>query len=445
MDTLILEDFRCFAGPIEPIPIRPLTLLVGENSTGKTSFLAAVRAAYDLRWSPSEMRFLEGFGTPDFNEEPFRLGSYDQIANYRAGRAGRAKSFVIGQQFTADRLPRRSRTRRGNRKSVVKIEARFAMSRSQPALSEFRALSDGHKLTISGLEDGQTSLLSFSEDDHVFFERKTDTDDLSDNIFFNLFVLGRTTEDDDHGLTVTGSEKLQTIIDSVLYGGGLRPYAFAPIRTSPQRTYDPIKEIRDPEGSHVPMLLARMLGNGSSPNFRRRMEDFGVASGLYSNIGIRRVGRKESDPFQIEVKQPHGGPWRNLVDVGYGVSQAIPIIADAVSTEPGATLLIQQPEVHLHPRAQAEMGSFFAQLAAEERNRLVVETHSDYLVDRVRMDVRDERIKASDVVILYFEQGSHGVDIHPIEIDARGRPLEMPPGYRSFFLEEDRRFFGVDP
>ena len=84
MDTLILEDFRCFAGRNE-VPIRPLTLLVGENSTGKTSFLAAVRAAHDLR---------SGDG-PDFNEEPFRLGSYDQIANYRGGRTGRARSFMV--------------------------------------------------------------------------------------------------------------------------------------------------------------------------------------------------------------------------------------------------------------------------------------------------------------------------------------------------------------
>ena len=444
MDTLILEDFRCFADRHE-VPIRPLTLLVGENSTGKTSFLAAVRAAYDLRWSPSEMRFLEGFGTPDFNEEPFRLGSYDQIANYRAGRAGRAKSFVIGQQFTADSSPRMPRTQRGNRKSAVKIEARFAVFGSQPVLPEFRVASDDHELIIKNIERGQASLISFFANGHTIFQRRPEEDeDLMGNIFLDLFVIGREVEEGDARLTPQGREKLLAIIDSILYGGRHRSYAFAPIRTSPQRTYDPIKEIRDPEGSHVPMLLARMLSNDGSPDFKMQMEGFGVDSGLYSDIGIRRVGRKESDPFQIEIKQPHGGPWRNLVDVGYGVSQSIPIIADAVSTEPGTTLLIQQPEVHLHPRAQAAMGSFFVHLADSERNRLVVETHSDYLVDRVRMEVRDERIKASDVVILYFEQGSHGVGIHPITIDAMGNLENAPANYGGFFLEEQRRFFMID-
>ena len=90
------------------------------------------------------------------------------------------------------------------------------------------------------------------------------------------------------------------------------------------------------------------------------------------------------------------------------------------------------------------MGSFFAQLADSGRNRLVVETHSDYLIDRVRMDVRNGRINADEVMILYFEQGKGGVEIHPIEIDAHGHPAEVPPGYRSFFLEEQRRFFEID-
>ena len=199
---------------------------------------------------------------------------------------------------------------------------------------------------------------------------------------------------------------------------GPRPYAFAPIRTQPQRTYDPGAKAPDPEGRHIPMVLA--VSSDALPDFSERMEEFGKASGLYSSLSVRKLGPDGSDPFQIEVELPGGGGARNLIDVGYGVSQAIPIIVDCVSAPFGATLLIQQPEVHLHPRAQAAMGSFFGQLAASGRNRLVVETHSDYLIDRVRMDVRDEQIKASDVMILYFEQVKGGVKIHPIEIDASG-------------------------
>ena len=445
MDTLILEDFRCFAGPVEPIPIRPLTLLVGENSTGKTSFLAAVRAAYDLRIGQS----------PDFNEEPFHLGSYDQIANYRGGRAGRAKSFVIGQSLSLEqpqspRLRSYRRPRRSAQSRIkVSITARFRSTADQPALSEFQVSSGKYEVLIQLTANTQQAV-SFSTGGRVINRQNVDAASswlrLGRSEVLDYIRVARSYMRDD-GVVISPDDRegINLLTDLISYNAEPRPYAFAPIRTSPQRTYEPAKEVRDPEGAHIPQALVRLLDNGDNSDFRNRIEEFGKDSGLYSSIGIRKLGRLGSDPFQIEVKQPGGGRARNLVDVGYGVSQAIPIIADAVSTEPGTTLLIQQPEVHLHPRAQAAIGSFFAQLADSRRNRLVVETHSDYLVDRVRMEVRDERIKASDVVILYFEQGSHGVDIHPIEIDARGHPLEVPPGYRSFFLEEDRRFFGVDP
>src|SRR5712692_3796135 len=86
MNALTVRNFRCFTN-LGTVPLRPLTLLVGENSTGKTSFLAAIRLAWDIAYSSRRI---------DFNEEPFLLGAFDQIANFRGGRAGRAETFEIG-------------------------------------------------------------------------------------------------------------------------------------------------------------------------------------------------------------------------------------------------------------------------------------------------------------------------------------------------------------
>ena len=71
--------------------------------------------------------------------------------------------------------------------------------------------------------------------------------------------------------------------------------------------------------------------------------------------------------------------------------------------------LLQQPEVHLHPTAQAALGSLFCEIAGWDR-QIIVETHSDYIIDRVRMDVRDNKtdLKPADVSILYFETGRAG-------------------------------------
>ncbi|MCY3604098.1 MAG: AAA family ATPase [Chloroflexi bacterium] len=435
MDTLIIEDFRCFAGRNE-VPTRPLTLLVGENSTGKTSFLAAVRASHELLFSV----------TPDFNEEPFRLGSYDQIANYRGGRAGRAKSFAIGQRFIA--APRRfSRRRRRADPEAMRVEAKFSSTKSQPRVSSLSVSSGEFGVQVD--LGGENPVLVFSKAGEDLLSSEISGSSLPARAeydpWFVLRRVGREVRDQANAsLSPTDWERFDSLIESIAYSLGSGAYAFAPIRTSPRRTYDPTTEVRDPEGSHIPMMLERLLGNGGGQAFRERLEDFGQASGLYSSLNVRKLGRTGSDPFQVEVKHPAGGRSRNLVDVGYGVSQAIPIIADCVSAEPEATLLIQQPEVHLHPRAQAAMGSFFAQLADSGRNGLIVETHSDYLLDRVRVDVREQTIKFEDVIILYFEQDSHGVNIHPIELDETGNLVDVPTGYRRFFLEEQRRFLGID-
>ena len=74
-----------------------------------------------------------------------------------------------------------------------------------------------------------------------------------------------------------------------------------------------------------------------------------------------------------------------------------------------------------------------------------METHSDHLLDRVRMDVRDGKtgLKPEDVSILFFEEGELDVNIHSIRLDENGNVLDAPPSYRQFFMEETRRSIGL--
>ena len=175
---------------------------------------------------------------------------------------------------------------------------------------------------------------------------------------------------------------------------------------------------------------------------KESLDRFGSASGLFNSLDIRPLGRHESDPFQIMVRID--GPPSNLVDVGYGVSQILPILVDALLADRGDIYLLQQPEVHLHPRAQAALGSFFVDMVAAQSKRFVVETNSDYLIDRVRMDIRDRSLlKSDDVTILFFERTGLEVTIHAMTIDKDGNLQSAPPGYRQFFLEEERRFLGT--
>ena len=176
---------------------------------------------------------------------------------------------------------------------------------------------------------------------------------------------------------------------------------------------------------------------------REALEQFGREAGLFDEISVKPLGKRGGEPFQMQVRKfgrRAKGPLRNLVDVGYGVSQALPVITELFRDNKTPMFLLQQPEVHLHPSAQAALGSLFCQISDWSR-QLVVETHSDHLVDRVRMDVRDKigKLRPDDVSILFFEREDLDVRIHSLRLDAEGNILGAPSGYRRFFMEESRR------
>ena len=438
MDRLIVEGVRCFHSR-QVVPLAPITFLLGENSSGKTTFLALARLAWDT---------CNGVRPLDFNEAPFMLGSYDQIASYRGGKAGRAKRFVIGAEV--DRPPTKESPPSRRRPIPITALARFVARGAQPQMTEWSLASGKYRLSIQFTEPATHPVVtvsspsgSFPLEGIPFLEPSVRLPELMRVLPFLLHERFRSSPASSIPPTKTKPpsrddlEAFSNLAEHLFERLGRRPYAFAPIRTRPQRTYDILKDIREPEGSHVPMLLAKI--HTSDPEewerLRKALVSFGQTSGLFTNLEVKRMGRKESDPFQIRVKL--SGPAFNLVDVGYGVSQVLPIIVDVLQSDRAprqTTFLLQQPEVHLHPRAQAELGSFLALLARSHGKRFIIETHSDFLIDRVRAEIRNNRgLSPEDVLFLFFSRDDGGVSISPIRLDKSGNILNPPPGYRQFF------------
>jgi predicted ATPase len=445
MKQILFEGVRCFQN-VHSCGLKPITLLVGENSSGKSTFLALTRIAWDIARGD--------LGDDIFNEEPFLLGSYDQIASLRGGKAGRAKSFTVGLQIPL-KLNQSSKSGRLF-SDEAKITAQFVSKGSAPTMDKWHFVCGGFELVArqtSGQNRGGVTVTTPSGSQEIEMPSSIRGWSIINRVMADMsFLLARpsraiTKDQDDVQppfLEEADLRELRNIWRQLSQSIGERPYAFAPIRTHPKRTYDPLKEVPKPEGSHVPMLLARIFleQTKSSKDLIEALNLFGRTSGLFDSIAVTRKGNKEGDPFQISVKTT-GRPF-NLVDVGYGVSQALPIVVDILRNPKGGSFLLQQPEVHLHPKAQAELGSFLAALAKEQDKQFIIETHSDYLIDRLRMDVRDKKyLNPDDIVILYFEKSQRGVDIHRLELDAFGNLVDAPSTYRQFFLAEERRMFGV--
>jgi predicted ATPase len=133
----------------------------------------------------------------------------------------------------------------------------------------------------------------------------------------------------------------------------------------------------------------------------------------------------------------------NISNVGYGVSQALPVVVELFYRPEETYFAIQQPEVHLHPKAQAAIGELIFHLSNLENKKFIIETHSDFTVDRFRVCVRDSDGKSSSQ-ILYFER-CNGFNIAtPIEIDHEGNlSPDQPEGFRNFFLSEELRVLGA--
>jgi hypothetical protein len=435
VSSLYIDNVRCFSRS-QVHNLKPLTILVGENSAGKSTFLSLCRMAWDL-----------AHGQPiDFNEAPFQFGTFEEIASFKGGRAGRAKTFSLGYQVDLDKVKKR-----GGSPSVSLIGT-FSQKGVHPFLSKVTLQSLKHSITFGFDKNERFPKVEITHPKgtcNIFpvpFDKfptiSTKYADLTNYISFvlqhslkGMKIQGRKPRTKDLELIEDQARQLASAI-------GNRPYAVAPIRTRPLRTYDPLKEEQHPEGAHVPMILARVYS--SEPKHWKYLEKalstFGEDSGMFKRILVKRKGLKDSDPFQIRVKI--SGPDFNVVDVGYGVSQILPILVDSLIKEENATFLLQQPEVHLHPSAQAALGTFLAYVCKSTKKRFIVETHSDYLVDRIRMDIRDkDSISAKDVGILYFEKRPGTVRIHSIDIDDSGNLVSPPKGYRKFFLEEEMRFF----
>ena len=430
MRSFELKNIRCFRSP-GGVRLAPLTLLVGENSTGKSTFLAALRLAWDACFGDKPL---------DFNEEPFLLGAYDQIAHYRGGKGGRANelrlAMSVGMPGMAD----------------VKIDTTFGRHRSQPSITKQTFATDNVSLTVTTANTGTKRRLQIRMDDH------STSFDLDEPAFRMSRAEGRLVEWENLLWTLSKGElklgpnqedsraKFEELWQRFFHtrdSYDTRPFALAPVRTKPLRTYDPISETPTPEGTHVPILMEQAYFRDKEKwqEVKEFLEGFGRASGLFNKIQIRPLGKSESDPFQVRLTI--AGPPTNLIDVGYGISQILPLVVSTLLKPTSRIFLFQQPEVHLHPRAQAELSTLFTNLVTQGKVQLIVETHSDHLLDRVRTDVRKGVWKPEDVTILFFERKHLDVKIHQITIDGDGNLLDAPPSYRRFFLDEDQRILGL--
>jgi predicted ATPase len=150
------------------------------------------------------------------------------------------------------------------------------------------------------------------------------------------------------------------------------------------------------------------------------------------NVNLRTTSIS-SDNVLLEYvyKQPNLGNTNRFKpeNVGFGITYSLPIVVSLLKAKPGDLIIIENPESHVHPKGQAQLGKLMA-LAAMNGVQIIVETHSDHIINGVRVAVKQELIGKDKVVIYYFEKIIRSDEqysiISNIEIDKNGTLSEYP-------------------
>lgn len=139
--------------------------------------------------------------------------------------------------------------------------------------------------------------------------------------------------------------------------------------------------------------------------------------------------------FEIKVKVKSKSRWESLADVGFGISQFLPIIVADLQLWDNSTLIMSQPEIHLHPSVQANLGDYLVKQVKERNKNYIVETHSEYLLNRMRLLIVKEEIQPEEVAVYYFENSiKDGSIAHRIEFTKDGQILNAPKGFFETYM-----------
>lgn len=427
MDTLYVDNFRGFYDTF--IPLTDVNFLVGENSTGKTSICGLLEIL-----SHPKFWFEQDFNTGNVPLGAFRdmvSGKNPSMRKMRIGVISKAEdpgetaAYLLTLQ-ERDGLPRITRY------DVLRQKHELNMRIQASGLRYKMNEADG-----SGYDESLKCFKKWCQgasgaQGYRAYEKLRNIDSLSG--FMQILLASSELLDETASKNRPSGLRIPTMWRNVRCS--------APIRTQPKSTYDELRLDYSAEGAHVPYVLRQALGPGrSATKLARNLERFGRASGLFRSVRIKEYGRLANMPFAVHIQL--GDQPRNLKYVGYGVSQVLPVIVELFTSSPETCFMLQQPEIHLHPRAQAALGDTICRLSLREKKKFVVETHSDYMIDRFRLSFRSKNPQQT-AQVLFFERTSKGNKVHSINIDHRGRySKDQPKAFKQFFIKEELKMLGL--
>ncbi|MDM8549330.1 DUF3696 domain-containing protein [Desulfobacterales bacterium HSG2] len=379
INHILLKNFKCFRET--DIRVSRITLLTGENSSGKSSVLY-------------------GLLTPFQSKFPFYLspnGKYVTMGDFREMSFNNLKENKIGIDFSV--IPEKDEEEE-NFRTLWKIDAAGRMPeldylKYRTSSKYLEAVSDGDCYRVSSL---------FGE-----------------------------------GPAVNAKEKYKKLygflysLDIKISGEMSRSLNFiGPFRPEPERTYYQKTKADEKIGKSGEGYIDQILEWEN-----HKAEEIKTLRAILKNLGLfdtMKVSQLPGGRFELNVRVRPKGVWASLADVGFGISQFLPVITADLQLPDHSALLLAQPEIHLHPSVQAALGDYFVRQVRETDKQYIVETHSEYLLNRIRLAIVKREIDPSDVSVYYFENSVKGSKTYPVEFTTDGQIRNAPKGFFDTYM-----------
>jgi hypothetical protein len=441
VDHLVVGGLKSYAQPATSVELAPLTLVFGPNSAGKSSLLSTLTLLRQTIVSDKPFHLRTRGDLVDVGS--FRLAVHQHDPSTR---------ITLGIGFTAPRPQAHSWL-----PPEVVRELSFGYSwdvkTERPGDTLFGIDLDGIGTELLVDEDG-VSLANNPRDDQWedFLSSLAIARQVLDPISTmpTTPVLRQMDDADPAGALASGDlvaaarlglgvqlkSELAAVLSKIAYLG--------PIRARPERSASlstTAYHYVGPEGEYTTEVLADNPGLVEDVNewFDRMgigyhihivtpsSAEVSVTAGDFAVLGLIDV--RENPPSLVSSRA-----------VGYGISQITPIVVQSLLSESGM-LLIEQPEVHIHPRLQAQVADLLIHSVTSRANQVLVETHSEHLVLRILRRIREGVLDPSDVAILYVDLLADGAaHVRRLDVDSDGELIDGWPG--GFFDERLEEVLG---
>lgn len=426
--ALYLKNYRGFSEL--DIPLSKLNVFVGPNNSGKSSILSALGILSQTVLSTDQEAAL-------VLRHKLDLGTFEDIVHNNDIRL----RIEIGVDFEPGELYGRG-PRTEAPCGFIGMAFGYRRLRKQIYLHSFRLeIPRGNKILETGFSTN-------TERQIVHFVRKplktTEKRKLSRRVrFFNFIPLFfHPILDKDVGRTETRFAEQAHNLAIYLRHGLERLEYLGPFRDKPERTYMFSGEAPLSVGVHgeraIDILVADYFKKGKAKRgLLEKTSEWMNTSGVSRKMILKELSERH---FEIKLQHKESGEIENLADVGFGCSQVLPVIVSGFNLPPGTTMVVEQPELHLHPRAQAELGTFFKEMAVKG-NQVFIETHSEHLLLRLQSHVAKGDLSPEDINVFYVgAKKKGGKSATFLRLDNDGYFIEdWPEGFFPERLEEAKR------